>query len=81
MRIFHVAPDRFVELQEIPAQLPATGFVWIGSARREFEVATADIQAARDAARQLPSDLHSIRREVVSVAEALQWIEQPGEKS
>ncbi len=45
MRIFHVAPDQYTELDELPAQLPATGFVWIGSARREFEVHAAAIQS------------------------------------
>lgn len=45
MRIFHVAPDEFTELDELPQELPATGFVWIGSARREFEVNATAIQA------------------------------------
>ena len=38
MRIFHVTPDRFVELGDLPETLPDTGFLWVGSARREFEV-------------------------------------------
>jgi Mg2+ and Co2+ transporter CorA len=38
VRIFHVTSDRFVELEALPAALPAGGFLWIGSARREFEV-------------------------------------------
>ena len=46
MRIFHVAADRFVELTAMPDALPATGFIWVGSARREFEVGLADVQAA-----------------------------------
>jgi magnesium transporter len=45
MRVFHVCADRFAELDELPATLPAAGFVWIGSARREFEVNAARIQA------------------------------------
>jgi magnesium transporter len=45
MRIFHVH-EAFTELPALPAQLPAGGFVWIASGRREFEVATAEIQAA-----------------------------------
>jgi magnesium transporter len=45
MRIFHVGPDQFVELDELPAALPDMGFVWIGSARREFEVNVAHVQA------------------------------------
>lgn len=45
MRIFHVAPDRFTELEALPERLPATGFLWIGSARREFEVRQKELQA------------------------------------
>ncbi|MGL4807324.1 MAG: magnesium transporter CorA, partial [Giesbergeria sp.] len=45
MRIFHIGTDQFVELDALPEALPATGFIWIGSARREFEVNVADIQA------------------------------------
>jgi len=37
MRVFHVGPDRFTELDGLPDTLPATGFLWIGSARGEFE--------------------------------------------
>jgi magnesium transporter len=44
MRIFHVGTDRFTELDSLPEALPATGFLWIGSARREFEVRTAELQ-------------------------------------
>ncbi len=44
MRIFHVS-DRFEELHDLPPQLPATGYLWIGSARREFEVNVALIQS------------------------------------
>jgi len=46
MRIFHIRSDHFTELDELPAQLPATGYLWIGSARREFEVNTPTLQAA-----------------------------------
>jgi len=45
MRIFHISADQFVELDELPATLPAAGFIWIGSARREFEVNVPRIQA------------------------------------
>jgi Mg2+ and Co2+ transporter CorA len=45
MRVFHVTPDQFTELDALPADLPAAGFVWVGSARREFEVHAPDIQA------------------------------------
>ncbi len=46
MRIFHVTAEHFVELDAMPLALPAQGFLWVGSARREFEVATVDVQAA-----------------------------------
>lgn len=46
MRVFHVSGEQFAELPAMPAELPAVGFIWIGSARREFEVGIADIQAA-----------------------------------
>ena len=46
MRVFHVTPDRFVELDTLPDVLPPGGFLWVGSARRVFEVRTADLQAA-----------------------------------
>lgn len=45
MRIFHVAPERFVELDELPAALPAEGFLWVGCARREFEARAAELQS------------------------------------
>lgn len=45
MRIFHVTPEQFAELPELPAELPATGFVWVGSARREFETQVPLLQA------------------------------------
>ncbi len=46
MRIFHITNDQFLELPSMPATLPADGFLWVGSARREFEVSTPDVQAA-----------------------------------
>ena len=46
MRVFHVQPDQFAELEDLPQELPATGFIWIGSGRREFEVRHADLQSA-----------------------------------
>jgi len=46
MRIFHVSNEQFTELDALPQTLPAAGFLWVGSARREFEVATAEMQAA-----------------------------------
>jgi magnesium transporter len=46
MRIIHISPEQFTELPELPAQLPATGYLWIGSARREFEVSIGPLQQA-----------------------------------
>ena len=46
MRIFHVMADQFTELAELPASLPAHGFLWLASARREFEVQAPQVQAA-----------------------------------
>ncbi|MEY4562633.1 MAG: hypothetical protein RLZZ618_1910 [Pseudomonadota bacterium] len=46
MRIFHIRADQFIELTELPEQLPATGYLWVGTARREFEVNTPTLQAA-----------------------------------
>ncbi len=45
MRIFHITADQFIELEALPAALPDHGFLWLGSARREFEVGVAEIQA------------------------------------
>ena len=45
MQFFHVAADAFAELTTAPESLPTTGFVWIASGRREFEVGVAEIQA------------------------------------
>jgi magnesium transporter len=38
MRIFHIRSDGFDELDALPAAPPASGFIWVGSGRREFEV-------------------------------------------
>jgi len=46
MRIFHVRGDQFTELDALPDSLPAAGFLWVGSARREFELRSAEVQAA-----------------------------------
>lgn len=45
MRVFHVTGERFVELAGLPERLPEGGYLWIGSARREFEVNQAAVQA------------------------------------
>ena len=46
MRVFHITGDQFTELAEMPEALPAAGYLWVGSARREFEVRSADVQNA-----------------------------------
>ena len=46
MRIFHINGDQFTELEVLPEEAPASGYLWVGSARREFEVNTALLQAA-----------------------------------
>ena len=46
MRIFHITPEQFVELPELPQRLPPSGYLWIGTIRREFEVGTAALQSA-----------------------------------
>jgi Mg2+ and Co2+ transporter CorA len=46
MRVFHVSTDVFLELPGLPETLPAQGFVWVASARREFELRSAELQAA-----------------------------------
>jgi magnesium transporter len=46
MRVFHVLPEQFIELDELPEALPPEGFLWVGSARREFEVRQGEVQAA-----------------------------------
>jgi Mg2+ and Co2+ transporter CorA len=46
MRIFHVTTDRFRELDELPAQLPADGYLWVGCSRQVFEARTAELQAS-----------------------------------
>jgi magnesium transporter len=44
MRIFHVSPERFSELDALPESLPASGFLWLGTTRREFELQVGEIQ-------------------------------------
>jgi len=44
MRVFHINAEQFVELDTMPAALPAGGFLWVGSGRREFEIGAIDIQ-------------------------------------
>jgi magnesium transporter len=49
MRIFSISPTGISEASELPQQLPASGFLWIACARREFEVSQAQIQATLQA--------------------------------
>ncbi len=46
MRIFHISAEQIEELTALPEAVPAHGFLWIGSARREFEVGHGEVQAA-----------------------------------
>jgi Mg2+ and Co2+ transporter CorA len=46
MRIYHVSGEQFTELHALPESLPATGFLWLGTSRRVFEVRSAEVQAA-----------------------------------
>ena len=46
MRVFHLAGEQFTELDGLPEALPAQGFLWLGSARQEFEAGAAEVQAA-----------------------------------
>ena len=58
MRIFHISGDQFTELDALPEALPAKGYLWVGSARREFEVHTLDLHGARLVTpRQRPQDI------------------------
>jgi len=45
MRIFHIGAEQFTELEALPQALPATGFLWIGCMRQEFEAQVAQVQA------------------------------------
>jgi magnesium transporter len=46
MRIFHIQGDQFSELQALPDAAPPTGYLWIGTARDEFERNVGTLQAA-----------------------------------
>jgi len=46
MRIFHIAGDQFTELDAPPEAMPASGYLWVGSARAEFADKVAMLQAA-----------------------------------
>ena len=44
MRIFHIRADQFIELHTLPEEMPASGYFWIGTGRREFEVQVPTLQ-------------------------------------
>ncbi|MEJ6006025.1 magnesium transporter CorA family protein [Paucibacter sp. AS339] len=44
MRVFHIHGDRFTELGRLPADLPESGFLWLGCGRREFELQHLEVQ-------------------------------------
>jgi Mg2+ and Co2+ transporter CorA len=46
VRFFHITGTGFRELADLPGELPASGFIWVGSGRREFEVRRLEVQAA-----------------------------------
>ncbi len=46
MRIFHITGDQFTELDSLPSERPTLGYLWVGCARREFEVHAANLQGS-----------------------------------
>lgn len=44
MRIFHIGSGHVTELEQLPSALPEAGFIWVASARREFEVEMPHVQ-------------------------------------
>lgn len=44
LRVFHLTPEQFTELPALPEALPERGFIWVGSARRAFELTAPEIQ-------------------------------------
>jgi len=46
MRIFHIRGEQLNELETLPEQLPPAGYLWVSTARREFEVNAAAVQTA-----------------------------------
>ncbi len=45
VRAFHVQADQFTELPELPEQLPADGFLWLGCGRHAFEHGMDELQS------------------------------------
>src|SRR4051794_16459951 len=46
MRVFAIQGDQFAELAGLPDALPDAGYLWVASARGEFETRLADVQVA-----------------------------------
>ena len=46
MRIFHITGEQFSELDGLPDQAPAAGYLWLGLARRELELEGTAVQSA-----------------------------------
>jgi Mg2+ and Co2+ transporter CorA len=46
LRIFHLQSDQLVELAQLPTELPARGFLWIGISRSTLESALSDLQTS-----------------------------------
>jgi Mg2+ and Co2+ transporter CorA len=46
MRVFHLQGEQFAELPGLPEAMPAGGFLWVGTARRQFELDVGLVQAA-----------------------------------
>lgn len=46
MRFFHITTEQIVELPGLPEKLAPNGYLWVTTARREFEVNTAVLQSA-----------------------------------
>ncbi|WP_298835560.1 magnesium transporter CorA family protein [uncultured Piscinibacter sp.] len=45
MRVFHISGEQFSELGGLPESLPASGYLWVGAARREFEAQITPLQS------------------------------------
>src|SRR5262245_1612860 len=46
LRVFHLQSDQLVELAQLPAELPARGFVWVGISRGTLESVLPELQTA-----------------------------------
>ena len=45
LRVFHLQSDQLVELSQMPAELPAKGFVWVGVAAQRSSRRCPSLQA------------------------------------